>query len=234
MKKERTYYNIIAIIPARGGSKGIPNKNIKNLAGKPLIAYTIKSALNSKYIDRVIVSTDDEEIAAISQSYGAEIVTRPSDLALDSSPLIDTIFHAVKWLKNDYDFEIVVLLQPTSPLRTTNDIDSSIQLFLKRDCTSVISVCDTRKLYWSLKLENGYLIPFFKKKYVAMRRQHLPQLFMPNGAIFISTLCNIYNKKSFYTERIIPYIMPLERSIDIDTDIDFMLAEQVIIKKNNI
>jgi len=230
MHKEKKQ-KILGIIPARGKSKTVPKKNIKNLAGKPLISYTIEHASRSKYIKKVIVSTDDEQIASVSQSYGAQVVIRPPDLARDSSPIIDTIFHVAKSLRVDNDFEIIVLLQPTSPLRKTTDIDNAIELFIKNDCTSVISVCDNRKLYWSLILKNGYLIPFLKKEYLAMRRQKLPKLFIPNGAIFISTLHDLYRKKSFYTGKVIPYIMPIERSIDIDTLVDFMLVENIAVQE---
>jgi CMP-N-acetylneuraminic acid synthetase len=223
---------IIAIIPARGGSKGIPKKNIKQLAGKPLIAYSIEAALKSKYIDRVIVSTEDEEIAEISKKYGAEVVDRPKELAKDETPTIDVIFHFLEILKmKNYNPDIVVLLQPTSPLRSAEDIDNAIKLFLDSDCESIVSVCEVEHPpYWSFKIEGGYLKSLFGDEYLRRRRQDLEKVYMPNGAIYISTPENLRIYKSFYCPRTIPYIMPVERSVDIDNEIDFMIAELVMKK----
>ena len=134
---------IIAIIPARGGSKGISRKNIKSLAGKPLIAYSIEAALKSKYINSVVVSTEDEEIAKISEKCGAEVIERPEELAKDEKPTIDVIFQVLEILRmKNHTPDIVVLLQPTSPLRDTEDIDNAIELFLNGGCESVVSVCE--------------------------------------------------------------------------------------------
>ncbi|MGB9979490.1 cytidylyltransferase domain-containing protein [Methanobacterium sp.] len=222
--------NILAIIPARGGSKGVPRKNIKKIAGKPLIAYTIESAVESKHIDKVIVSTEDQEIAHISKEYGAEIIKRPEKLALDNSSTIDAIFHCLNYLKIEkYMPDIVVLLQPTSPLRTTENIDESIEFFCKKDCESVISVCEfEHSPYWSLKIENHYLKPNFGDKYFKMRRQDLPTLYLPNGAIFISNPQNLMNYESFYSKKIMPYLMSPENSIDIDSELDFKIAETIL------
>ena len=132
---------IIAIIPARGGSKGIIDKNIKPLHGKPLICYTIEEALKSKYLDWVYVSTDSLSIAKTSNTCGARIIERPNELAADDSPTNDTIHHAMDIIKCEYEPDVVILLQPTSPLRNANDIDDAIELFLTNDCNSLISVC---------------------------------------------------------------------------------------------
>lgn len=222
---------ILAIIPARGKSKVIPRKNIRLLAGKPLIAYSIETALKSKYIDRVVVSTEDDEIADVAKIYGAKVIKRPEELARDDSPTIDVVFHALDVLKlEDYNPDILVLLQPTSPLRTREDIDNAIKLFLEKDCESVVSVCESIHLYWSFKIEERYLKPVFDKKYLKMRRQDLPKLYLPNGAIFVTTpvILRMYN--SFYCNKTLPYIMPTERSIDIDNEKDFILAE-ILMKK---
>jgi CMP-N-acetylneuraminic acid synthetase len=223
----------IAIIPARGGSKGIPRKNIRLLAGKPLIAYTIEAALGSKYVGQVFVSTDDQEIADISMEYGADIVERPAELAQDSSPTINSILHVLDLLKSKNEsIDIVVLLQPTSPLRSTEDIDSSIKKFLENEPESLISVCEVaHSPFWHLKLENGYLKPIFEEKYLNMRRQDLLPSYMPNGAIFISTPDNLTKYKGFYCHEIIPYLMPIQRSVDIDNEIDFKMA--AILLNNN-
>ena len=222
----------IAIIPARGGSKGIPRKNIRLLAGKPMIAYTIEAASKSKYIDRVIVSTEDEEIIEISKLHGAEVTKRPDELAKDDTPTIAVIFHVLEILKvKDYNPDIVALLQPTSPLRNAEDIDNAIKLFLDSDCESVVSVCEVEHPpYWSFKIEEGYLKSLFDKRYLRMRRQDLERVYIPNGAIYISIPRTLYKYKGFYCNYIIPYIMPIERSVDIDNEMDFLLAE-LLVKK---
>jgi len=223
---------ILAIIPARGGSKTIPRKNIKLLNGKPLIYYTIKESIKSKYLGRIIVSTEDKEISEISKKYGAEVIERPEELAKDETPTIDVIFHVLQVIKaENFEPGLVVLLQPTSPLRNAQDIDNAIELFLKNDCESVVSVCEAEHSpYWSFEIENRYLKPIFGGKYLNMRRQDLPKVYTPNGAIYVSTPEILRKYKSFYCSKTIPYIMPPERSVDIDNEIDFMLAELLMRK----
>lgn len=224
--------NIIAIVPARSGSKSVHRKNIRLLNGKPLIYYTIKVAFKSKYLNRVIVSTEDEEIAEISRKYGAEVIERPDELAKDESPTIDAIFHALEVLKTEnYNPDIIILLQPTSPLRNAEDIDNAMELFLNCDCESVVSVCEMEHPpYWSFVIEEGYLKSLFDERYLRMRRQDLAKAYIPNGAIFISRVQTLYKYKEFYCNYNIPYIMPIERSVDIDNELDFMLAE-LLMKK---
>jgi len=218
---------IIAIIPARGGSKGVPRKNLRLLCGKPLIYYTIREALKSKHISKTIVSTEDEEVVKTSNEYGAEVIKRPIELAKDETPTIDVIFHVLQVVKaQNFEPKIVVLLQPTSPLRNAQDIDNAIELFLENDCESVVSVCEIEHSpYWSFKIENGYLTPIFGEEYLRKRRQDLPKVYIPNGAIYVSTPEVLCKYRSFYCQKTIPYIMPPERSVDIDNEIDFMLAE---------
>lgn len=219
--------NILAIIPARAGSKGVPRKNIKNLNGKPLISYSIKSSIKCRFINKIVVSTDSLEISKISKNFGAEIIKRPHSLAKDDSTAIEVILHSLDFLEDEnYYSDVVILLQPTSPLRTTEDIDNSIKLFCENDCDSVISVSEyEHSPYWALKYDNNYLKPVFGKEYLKKRRQDLPTTYSPNGAIFISTPQYLKKHKTFYSEKTIPYIMPAERSIDIDTELDFKLAE---------
>jgi CMP-N-acetylneuraminic acid synthetase len=216
----------IAIIPARGGSKGIPRKNIRLLGGKPLIAYTIETALKSKYIDIVVVSTEDEEIAGISKKFGAEVIERPEELAGDESPTIDAIKHVIQTLreKDNYNPDIVVLLQPTTPLRIVEDINNAVELFLNNDCESVVSVCKANP-YWCLTIKDKHLEPTFGWDYFYKRRQDLLHSYSLNGVIYITTIENLNKYNSFFNKKIIPYIMPYERSIDIDEEIDFKLAE---------
>jgi N-acylneuraminate cytidylyltransferase len=221
---------IVAIIPARGGSKGVSKKNIKHLQGKPLISYSIGHAKKSKYINKVVVSTEDKEIAEISREYGAEIIERPEELAKDESPTINAIFHALEVLKEqNYTPDVVILLQPTSPLCNAEDIDNAAELFLNVDCESVVSVCEVEHPpHWCFEIEEGYLKSLFGDEYLMMRRQDLKGVYMPNGAIYISTPQTLYKCESFFCNHTIPYIMPTRRSIDIDTKIDFMLAELVM------
>lgn len=220
--------NIIALIPARGGSKGIPKKNLQDLCGKPLIARTIQEAKKCLFFDKIIVSTDDLEIAEVSKKFGAEVpFLRPNKIAKDDSPTIDTIFHALNYFeKKNCHVDVLVLLQPTSPLRTSEDITMALNLFIENNIDSVISVSELiHSPYWSLKIENKFLKANFGDKYLNLRRQDLPELFLPNGAIYISSNENIQKNKGFFGRRTMPYIMPNERSIDIDNIIDLKLAE---------
>lgn len=218
-----------AIIPARGGSKGFPGKNIKVLNGEPLICHTIIGALKSSHINGVFVSTDDPSIAKISMKCGAKIIERPGEIARDESPIIDTILHTIDSIKNLSDDDIMILLQPTSPLRNAADIDTALEMFMKTDCDSVISMCKVEHSpYWYFKYEGEKLEPFLGRKYLKMRRQELPDVYGPNGAIYITTIKNLYKNNGFYCDKIVPYIMPSERSIDIDEEIDFKLAELLI------
>ena len=218
---------IIAIIPARGGSKGLPRKNIAMLNGKPLISYSIEAALKADLVSRVIVSTEDAEIAEISSKYGSEVMNRPVELAQDDTPTISVVQQVLHQLEDDrYHAEVVVLLQPTTPLRTTEDIDSAVGLFLSCNCQSVVSICEMEHSpYWSFQVERSYLKPLMGKKYLKMRRQDLPRVYLPNGALFVSSPKVLHKTKSFYSSRIMPYIMPPERSIDIDCKNDLLLAE---------
>lgn len=224
---------ILAIIPARGGSRGILRKNIRLLAGKPLVAYTIEAALHSRLINRVVVSTEDEEIAEIAKKYGAEIIERPEELARDESPTIDAIKHVIETLreKDNYNPDIIVLLQPTTPLRIVEDINNAVELFLNNDCESVVSVCETNP-YLSLTIKNKYIEPIFGWDYFYKRRQDLPNSYSLNGAIYITAIENLNKYNSFLNNKTVAYVMLYERSIDIDEEIDFKLAEFFLRKKH--
>jgi len=223
--------SILSLIPARGGSKGLPRKNIKPLLGKPLITWTIEEALASKYLDRVIVSTDDAEIAEISQKYGAEVpFIRPEELSTDEAKTMDVVIHALRFFReNEYSPDVVVLLQPTSPLRTHLDIDNSLELFFKGECRTLVSVYEaSNSLFRSFEIKDGYLKPFLGETFLNKSRQELPKLFIPNGAIYIAYRDSLERDMSFYTKDTYPYIMPVERSIDIDTELDFIIAETIL------
>lgn len=222
---------ILTIIPARGGSKGVPGKNIRLLNGKHLICHTIEEALKSKYLNQIFVSTDDAVIARISEKCGADVIHRPAELARDESSIIDVMFHAIDAVKNKFIPDIVIRLQPTSPLRNVNDIDAAIELYFNSKSDSVISMCKVdHSPYWCFRFDNDDFDfkPLFGDKYLRMRRQELPEIYRPNGAIYITSLKNLYENREFYCSNLLPYIMPVERSIDIDEEIDFMLAEQFL------
>lgn len=219
--------DIIALIPARGGSKGVPRKNLRPLRGKPLIAYSIVEALKSERIDVVFVSTEDGEISRVSEELGAEVIERPARLAQDETPTLDVVLQALEELETvGRSVRCVVLLQPTSPLRKARDIDEAITLFLAEDCDSVVSVCKSNHPpQWMLTIEDGYLKPLFGETSLNLRRQSLPETYAPNGAIFVSTPSDLRANQSFYTPRSLPYLMPAERSVDIDTYFDLRVAE---------
>jgi len=229
--------NILGLIPARGGSKGLPRKNIKPLLGKPLIAWTIEQALASEYLDKVIVSTDEKEIADISKKYGAEVpFMRPKELAKDNAKGIDVVLHVIDWfMKNDKlkQFDLLMLLQPTSPLRTTEDIDKTIEYLFSKEAKAIVSVCEVdHHPLWSNTLpEDGCMKNFIRQEIVNKNRQELAVFYRLNGAIYLAYCDYIKEQKSFFGEKTFAYIMPKERSIDIDNEIDFKLAE-ILIKNN--
>lgn len=228
---------ILAIIPARGGSKGVPHKNIKEINGKPLISYTIVQGKHSKYIDKLIVSTEDREIAEISKKYGAEIpFLRPSELALDSTPGIDPILHAIKWFKNrNCNFDYVMCLQCTSPFRTYFQIDESIENLFEKDADSIVSVCESETVpYWMKKIENGKLKDFLDEDVFYARRQDVPKVYRLNGAIYMAKTQTFLNIKNWYTENTIPYVMDEKSSVDIDNMLDFEFAEFLMKEKYNV
>ncbi len=228
--------NIIAIIPARGGSKGIPRKNIKLLNGKPLIYYTINEAQKSKHICRCFVSTEDEEIAWVAKQYGAEVVPRPMGLAQDDTPSFPVYQQAVKYLEKTgiSHPDIVVILQPTSPLRIVEDIDGAIGKFLKVDCYSVVSVCEVEyPTEWMYKLQGDKLEPLVGGGNRTTRRNDVIRVYRLNGAVYVTARDIIMKQSSLIGDDTRAYIMPLERSVDIDTELDFMLAELLIGKRGN-
>jgi CMP-N-acetylneuraminic acid synthetase len=227
-------YKIIAIIPARGGSKGISKKIIKPLLGNPLIVWTIEQAKNSKYIDRIIVSTEDKEIAEISKEHGAEVpFLRPKELARDDSPTIDAIMHAINWFENEGEyFDIVVLLEPTSPLRKEDDLDNSIEFFIKNidKVDSLVSVGEVHleNPYIMKKVENGCVKPFIEIDENLYQRQQLPKIYFPYGVIYLSKTSTLKKYKTFYQERTIPYLTERWQNYEIDDVYDFMCIEAIL------
>jgi len=215
----------LSIIPARGQSKRVKNKNILPLNGKPLIAYTINSALKSKYLDRVFVSSDNTAILEMSKRFGAETLKRPRNLAKDTSTTFDVIKHAIKNIKG---FEYVVVLQPTSPLRDEKHINKAINFLKKKKADAVISVCkeDHSPLWSNVLPKDKSLKGFLKEKIVNKRSQDLKNYYRLNGAIYICKIKKLLEKKSFFLkDNIYAFEMSREKSIDIDTKLDFILAE---------
>lgn len=222
MYKNKTF---LAIILARGGSKRLPRKNILNLKGKPLIAWSIGAGLKSKYIDKIIVSSDDSEILEISKKFGAYTLKRPDELATDTSTSFDAIKHVIESeKKHDY----VILLQPTSPLRNTHHIDEAIELLFKKNADAMIGVCKTdhSPLWANLLDENLSMENFLKEEIVNKRSQDLQQYYRINGAIYICDAEKLLTTGSFFLkENIYAYIMNKESSIDIDDKIDYKIAK---------
>jgi len=227
MYKEKT---ILGLIPARGGSKGLPRKNIRPLLGKPLIAWTIEQAKVSKYVDKVVVSTDDEEIAEVAKQYGAKVpFMRPKELARDDTPGIDVVFHAMNWFTKNKNkqYDLIILLQPTSPLRTAEDIDKAIELLFLKKAKAIVSVCevDHHPLWTNTLPENGCMKDFIRKEIMNKNRQELPTFYGLNGAIYLAYWDYIKEQKGFFGKETFAYIMPKERSVDIDSELDLKLAE---------
>lgn len=220
----------VGLITARGGSKGLPMKNIASFGGQPPIPWSIQAAKESK-LERCIVSTDSRQIADVCRQAGGEVpFLRPVELAGDDTPHIDVLLHALEWLEADSVLpEYLVLLQPTSPLRTAADIDAAIRLTDERDADSVISVCSAPvHPFWMRRLDDdGRLVDFTQipEKSGYLPRQILPPAYAMNGAIYIVRSRVLLERKTYFTERTYGYVMPRERSIDIDTASDLGIAD---------
>jgi CMP-N,N'-diacetyllegionaminic acid synthase len=221
---------VIAIIPARGGSKGLPGKNTKLLKGIPLICYSIDTALKAKLISRVVVSTDDEEIATIAKECGAEIpFMRPQELAEDNSMVMDAYFYTLDRLSKESKTTIssFVALLPTVPLRLPEDIDTAVEIFESNKADSVISVTKAPiPVQWYRKINNnGTLCDYLPEFNAVLNRQELEQTYVPNGAIYVFRTERLRETRQYYMDKTCPYIMPRERSADIDELLDFEWAE---------
>ena len=220
---------ILAIIPARGGSKRLPRKNVLPLSGKPLIVWTIEAGLNSKYIDRVIVSSEDVEILKISVDAGSEIIQRPQKLATDKASTFSVVEHVINEIDGHYDF--IILLQPSSPLRSSKHIDNAFDLLVAKDADGIISVCKTEHspLWANILPEDGSMVQFIKGEIKGMRSQNLPIYYRLNGAIYLCKKDKLISEKSFLLkENIFAYQMNRRHSVDIDEKFDFDLAEHLM------
>ncbi|MBN2964204.1 acylneuraminate cytidylyltransferase family protein [Sulfurospirillum sp. T05] len=224
MYKNKTF---LAIIPARGGSKRLPRKNILVLCGKPLVVWSVEAGLKSNYIDRVVVSSDDDEILEISKQHGAETIKRPDGLASDTAGSFDVIEHAVN---NFEKYDYIVLLQPTSPLRNARHIDEAIGLLEEKNADAIISVAEMdHSPLWANTLPNdGSMKGFLRDEVLSKRSQDLEKFFRLNGAIYICKTDKLLEEKSFFLkENIFAYKMDRKSSVDIDEEIDFEMAKYI-------
>lgn len=219
--------NTIVVIPARGGSKGIPRKNLRFLAGRPLISYVIENSKKSKYIDTVVVSTDDHEISYIAEKYGAEIIHRPAEMAGDDVPLDPVIYHAVieKERLEGIVYDVVITIQPTSPLLSTATIDAAIEIFLEKEADTLLSVVDDRHLSWTK--QNDRFIPNYSTR---KNRQYLPSNFRETGGIVIARK-SVVTEKSRFGNKVEVIEVAKSEALDIDDEMDWWVAEKLLCRK---
>jgi CMP-N-acetylneuraminic acid synthetase len=225
---------VLAIIPARGGSKGLPGKNIKELCGKPVVAWSIEQTLKSKYVDNVFVSTDSEEIAKIAKEFGANVpFLRPAKLAADDSPTSDAILHVLEQLSmkgKSYDY--VALLEPTSPLRKSNDIDDAISMIVQNtdtDCLVSVGKVHMEHPMIVKKIDaKGFAAPYISNIAKIHQRQQTDKAYFPYGVIYISKVSEFKKNRTFYTEKTMPYFIERWQNYEIDDELDFMIIEQIM------
>jgi CMP-N,N'-diacetyllegionaminic acid synthase len=225
--------SVLAVIPARGGSKGLPRKNILDLAGKPLIAWTVEAAGSSSYIDRLILSSDDTEIAQVAKQWGCDVpFMRPAALAGDQSTSIDVALHALDSVAERYDY--IVWLQPTTPLRLGLDIDAAIKICEEKSAPSCVSVVDAGKSpYWMYSIEGGgALQPIMSRDLSSCQRQELPTAYTLNGAVYVTRTDWLREYGKFMNGGTYSHIMPPERSVDIDSELDFKIAGMLLLERN--
>ncbi|MDD1653163.1 MAG: acylneuraminate cytidylyltransferase family protein [Methanomicrobiales archaeon] len=225
---------ILAFIPARGGSKGLARKNVLPLHGKPLIAWTVGQARGSSLIDEIMVSTDDPEIAGIAEQMGVPVpFLRPPELARDDSPVSDAVFHALDWLEGKgRRFDLIVLLEPTSPLRKRHDIDDAIRLFLahEEEADSLVSVGEIHleNPHIAKNVENGFVKPFLPSGNLKYHRQQLNTVYFPYGVVYMSKVGAFRKTRTFYQERTLAY--PIERwqNYEVDDRYDLICISAVM------
>lgn len=225
--------SILAIIPARGGSKAVPRKNIRLVGNKPLIAWTIEEAKKSKYIDRLILSSEDKEIIQVAKDWGCEVpFIRPAHLSEDSTPGMEPVLHALSALP-DYDF--VILLQPTSPLRRAEDMDGCIEECVRKKAKTCVSLVKVDKSpYWMYSVfPDGHMQPVMPPVSEKMQRQDLPVTYTINGAVYVAECKWLLKIKTFIGLETIAYLMPKERSLDIDDEIDMRLFKAWITERTH-
>jgi N-acylneuraminate cytidylyltransferase/CMP-N,N'-diacetyllegionaminic acid synthase len=233
-------FKVLAVIPARSGSKGLPGKNIKELCGKPLVAWSVDAAKESKYIDKIVVSTDSDEIAEIGKKYGAEVpFMRPAELARDTSPGYEVLEHVILTLQEMGDcYDFIVVLEPTSPLREVSDIDNSLETLVNniKRAESIVGVCAldaTHPEFLVTINPEGFLSLYGGKKFSEpTRRQDLSKLYFFEGTIYISTIEALFKNKGFCHEKTLAYIVPKWKAFEVDDLIDFFCVEAVLKNKS--
>jgi CMP-N,N'-diacetyllegionaminic acid synthase len=228
---------VLALVLARAGSKGLPGKNIKLINGKPLIHWTIVSGLGSKYIDDVVVSTDSEDIARVAIQSGAKVpFLRPTELATDTATSVDAILHAVDWLnEHGHNYETIVLLEPTSPLRDSRDIDTALEIMEQNQANSVVSVCRAESLHPAFMYfvnSSGVLHPYTNQQPNGLRRQDVEPVYFLDGTVYCSCTETLRRKNGFYHEDTYAYIVPKWKSLEIDDEDDFVMVETLMKFRN--
>lgn len=225
----------LALIPARGGSKGLPRKNLREFAGKPLIAWSIEAALASEACDRVIVSTDDTEIAEVARAFGADVpFLRPAEYAADESPTIDTVAHAITWLRDNEDasFDVLALVEPTSPLREPSDIDGCVRLLLDNaEAESVVTVAPAESAHpvFTVTLdERCRLAPYVNDDFRVLRRQDLEPAYYFDGTMYAALVKPLLQRRTFYHDATLGFVVPRWKAVEIDDEYDFVAAEAVM------
>ena len=231
--------SVLAVIPARGGSKGLPKKNILPLVDKPLIAWSIEVGKESKYIDKLIISTDDKKIVDVAESYRCEVpFIRPEKLSSDEAATIDVLIHAFKYFtENNEVYDYLILLEPTSPLRDSNDIDIAMDMLdsNRERADSIVGVAKVEATHpvFDVRINDGGLIePYATENFSTFRRQEIEDLYHFEGSLYISDTKVLLKEKTFYHERTLPYIVPRWKSLEIDEMVDMITAEALINNKS--
>ena len=224
---------ILAIVPARGGSKGLPGKNIKPLCGKPLIAWSIEHAQNSKYIDDIFISTDSREIADVAEEYGVLVPElRPIELAKDTTPSSEFIIYTLNKLKTEgKHFDYFILLEPTSPLRDVEDVDKSIEMIVDNpENDSIVGVAMSGTIHpaFMVVINKRGVLEAFEPDKQTLRRQDLPKVFFFEGSVYVSKVDSYLKRKTFYHEKTMPYVVPEWKSHEIDDYVDFSIIETIM------
>jgi CMP-N,N'-diacetyllegionaminic acid synthase len=228
---------ILVLVPARSGSKGIPGKNKKEINGIPLLAYPIIAANKSKYVDKIIFSSDSKDLCGIAKNYGAEApFLRPNELASDDSVRFDVILHTLIYVKESYEenFDILVFLEPTSPLTNENDIDTALEFFIKQKCESLVSIAEspTHHPEYAVELNDSTNIikPFLRNSFndLPMNRQSLNPIYFFDGSLYISDIQKFIEKKEFYHESTKGIILDGIKSLEIDEPMDFVIAQEIL------
>lgn len=225
---------ILAVIPARGGSKRLPGKNIRPLMGKPLLAWTVEAALACPLLDRVVLSSDDPEIIAVARNLGCEVpFVRPASLSGDEASIIEVLWHCWEALGKDYSW--LVLLQPTSPLRQTGDITACLSLCLDGGAPAAVTMTPASKPpHWMVTLnDHGHPHPLLGEEWAQKQPQKIPTAYLPNGAVYVAQAAWLAQTGQFITPDTRVYVMPPERSIDIDTLMDFRMAAMMLEERQN-